>query len=145
MTVLAEIKDYAELIGALRARAAQRKIALSSIEITQLAGLPDRYLTKVLAPPSGKKGQNFRALGHISMGPVLTVLGVKLHLVEDFEAMERLKGRIVTMGSGAKVSAGLAAMHKRKRISEIAVEMGRLGGLRGRPQQPQEYERGSRH
>ena len=80
--VLAEVSDYDGLVTALRARAAERNLALSSIAFAQVAGLPDRYVAKVLAPcdtPAASK----RHLGRISLGPVLALLGVKLPILED--------------------------------------------------------------
>jgi hypothetical protein len=85
---LAEVKDYYGLIDALRARARERQLALSSPAIAAVAGLPDGYIAKLLGP--GK----VRTFAWASMGPVLAVLGAKLILVVDQEAVEALDHRL---------------------------------------------------
>lgn len=93
MKTLAEIRDYAELVQSLRARAVERRISLQSVSLHQVAGLPDRYLSKVLAP-DGTPAKSKRHLGRISLGPALAVLGVKLVLVECEEALARYAHRL---------------------------------------------------
>ena len=79
--VLAEFSDYSGMIAAFRARAAERKIAVSSESASHVAGLTDQYLAKLLAP------RPVRRIGMLSLAPMLGVLGVKLVMVEDEEAL----------------------------------------------------------
>jgi hypothetical protein len=88
--LLAEFQSYDGLIDALRARARERRIAVGSAEFAAVAGLPDRYATKLLGPGKVKR------LGPVSLGPILECLGTRLALLEDADAMERLAGRIPT-------------------------------------------------
>lgn len=94
-TQLAVITDYRELIVAFRARAAACNIAIGGSSAAELAGLPDRYIGKLLGPSTLGRGKNARRVGMISLGPLLGLLGVKLMMVVDPEATERMAGRIV--------------------------------------------------
>lgn len=87
--VIASISDYPGLIAAMRTRAAERKIAISSDNSADLAGLPDRYIAKLLGPKPVKR------IGMISLGPLLGLLGVRLVMVEDQKAIEALAGRLM--------------------------------------------------
>jgi hypothetical protein len=87
------INGYRGLLAALQGRAAERKIALSGAAAAQVAGLPVGYLQKILSPiPKSRK--NIRRLGVASLGPVLGILGVKLVMFEDLEAVARFSERI---------------------------------------------------
>ncbi len=82
---LAEINctnGYAGLLAAMRARVAERQIALSGEAVAEVAGLPRGYLQKILSPLP-KSRADVRRIGIASLGPVLGVLGVKLLMVED--------------------------------------------------------------
>lgn len=86
--IIAEFSDYNGMLGALRLRAKERNLALSAEENADVSGLPNKYLAKLL-------GANpIRRLGAISMGPVLAVLGVKLVMVEDAEALKRYAAQV---------------------------------------------------
>jgi hypothetical protein len=78
---LAVVCDYAQLHAALRRPA--EEIGISRVEIDRLAGLADGHASKLLSPVPIKK------LGHISLGPILSVLGLKIALIEDPEAVAR--------------------------------------------------------
>jgi hypothetical protein len=83
--VIAVFNTYDGLLDGLRARAAERKLALSSDENATIAGLPDKYLPKLI-------GSNpIRRLGMGSLGAVAGVLAVKFVMVEDEEAERRLR------------------------------------------------------
>jgi hypothetical protein len=114
---LAEIVDYDSMIAAMRARAAERKLALSASENAVVAGLPDKYLQKLIG------SLPVRRLGMASLGPVLSVLGIKLIMVEDADAerrygprLKRHNPRLIRTGTEAR----LAERH--------VVRMGRKGG-----------------
>ena len=85
---LAEFTDYHGMLIALRARAEQRKIAVSGEETAKVAGLPDRYIQKLIGP------KPVRRIGMFSLGPILGVLGVKLVLVEDPHAMGKYAAKL---------------------------------------------------
>ena len=87
LTVLASFTDYAGMLQAFRDRANERKISMSDEDTATIAGLPDKYLAKLLAP------RPVRRIGMLSLGPVLGVLGAKLLLVVDEEACRRLESR----------------------------------------------------
>jgi hypothetical protein len=84
---LAVCRSYQELIAALRMRVAELGAAGETID--DVAGLPLRYTMKLLAPIPVK------ALGRTSMGPLLGALGLKLVVVEDAEALEKIRRRLV--------------------------------------------------
>jgi len=92
--VLASIDDYPSMLFAMRARAAERQIAISSDEAAHVAGLSDGRLTQILSLRTLRNIQSVRRVGIVSLGPVLGVLGVKLLMVEDPDAVERFGGRI---------------------------------------------------
>lgn len=124
MKPLAEITTYAELVQALRARAVDRRISLQSVTLHEVAGLPDRYLAKVLAPdgtPAAKK----RHLGRVSLGPALAVLGVKLVLVECPEALGRYAHRLDYMDPRDMREKSITFTLSRRLLREA----GRKGGL----------------
>jgi hypothetical protein len=82
--VLAEFSTYPEMLAAFRIRANELKIARSNETTAAVAGLTPGYLAKLLAP------KPVRRIGMDSLGPVLGVLGVKLLMVVDEQAIARL-------------------------------------------------------
>ena len=75
------------MIAAFRARANERRIAITSPDVAQTAGLAAYYIPKLLTPSKNP----VRRIGMISLGPLLGVLGAKLVLLPDPEA-EKLYG-----------------------------------------------------
>jgi hypothetical protein len=98
--VLAECRSYDELVTALRARVGQLGVSCESIDA--LAGLPQRYTNKLLAPVA------VRTFHRRSLGPLLQSLGVKLILaLDDGSAFERLRARLSPVrhaGSGMQAT-----------------------------------------
>jgi hypothetical protein len=92
--VLASIVDYPSMLFAMRARAAERQIAISSDEAHNVAGLSDRRITQMLSLRTLRNIQSVRRVGIISLGPLLGVLGVKFLMVEDQAAVERFGKRL---------------------------------------------------
>jgi len=89
--VIAEINyrgGYAALVNAFRARAQERKIAITSSSVAAMANLPEYYIPKLLAV------HPVRRIGMISLGPLLGVLGMKLLAVPDDEAVARYSGKL---------------------------------------------------
>src|SRR5262245_6014051 len=83
---LAIVRSYDELIIALRAHCTELGSAGETYD--DVAGLPLRYTSKLLAPVP------IKTLGRISLGPLLGVLGLALVVVEDAEALARIRDRL---------------------------------------------------
>jgi hypothetical protein len=79
------IRDLDDLVEAIRARRDELNISHETID--HLAGLQSGYAGKLLAPVP------IRRLGPMSLAAVLGALGVGLIMVEDVEAVERVRGR----------------------------------------------------
>jgi hypothetical protein len=77
--------DYQTLHAILRARADALRLSRESID--QLTGWADGYAGKLLSPTMMK------ILGEHSLGPMLEVLGIKLAVLEDPEALARFETR----------------------------------------------------
>jgi hypothetical protein len=78
---------YAGMIAAFRARASERRIAITSADVAATAGLASHYIAKLLTPSKNP----VRRVGMISLAPLLGILQAKLVLLPDPEA-ERLYG-----------------------------------------------------
>lgn len=79
---IATIIDYDGLHSAIRARADEIGITREQIDLA--AEWPSGYASKILAPVP------FKTLGRQSLGPMLAILGLKVILVEDPEAMAQI-------------------------------------------------------
>jgi len=86
MRRLAVVSDYAGLVAVLRARA--DALNVSNLTLDDVTGLPSGYCGKVL----GLKRN--RTLGRLSLGLVLQSLGLRLAVLEDPEALARVKPRL---------------------------------------------------
>jgi hypothetical protein len=91
--VLATVTDYPGLLAAMRDRAAEREIAIGSDEVHALAGLADRSIPKLLSQRTLKSMKSARRVGMLTLGPLLEMLGIKLVVVEDQEAIARFEER----------------------------------------------------
>jgi hypothetical protein len=90
---LAEINfrtGYAALILAFRARAHERRIAITSPDVAEVADLASYYIPKLLSPSKNP----VRRVGINSLGPLPAILGAKLVLKEDPEAVRLYGDRI---------------------------------------------------
>lgn len=85
---LATIRDYQQLLDALRARIDQLGITLDQVD--EIGGLPSRYASKILARVKIPQ----RKIGMQSLGPILGVLGLKLLAVQDDEMLTRIGHRL---------------------------------------------------
>lgn len=85
MTDTAVIRDYDDLIAAMRER--QAELGISNADFEVIAGLPLGYLSKLLGPARVK------AFGPMSFSAVLGTLGLALTVTEDAEAVKRIAGR----------------------------------------------------
>jgi hypothetical protein len=85
LRVLGEASSYDEMIVIFRNRADE--LDLTRNEIDRLSGLCDGYASKTLCRPPMKN------LGHISLGPTIGTLAVKLIVVEDPEQTAKILAR----------------------------------------------------
>jgi hypothetical protein len=81
--VIATVSSYQEMLAALRSRVTELQI--NGERFDHFAGLPTGYLSKLIG------AKPIRRLGMVSFQPVLAALGLRLLVIEDQEATERLK------------------------------------------------------
>ena len=84
--VIAEVNSYGQMLAALRARV--NELQINGERFDEYAGLPRGYLSKLIG------AKPIRRLGMTSFAPVLAGLGLRLLIIEDQEATERLKNRL---------------------------------------------------
>src|SRR5206468_2426011 len=72
---LATVRDYDELVAAVRARVAELNITHANVD--DVSGVPGGYASKLLCNPP------MRTMGRVSLGLMLGALGLKLLVVED--------------------------------------------------------------
>jgi hypothetical protein len=84
---LAVVHDYGELVVALRNRAEQLNI--SNLVLDDVSGLQSGYTSKCLT-----LGLKRKTLGRLSLGVLLQALGLQLVVVEDPEALARVRPRL---------------------------------------------------
>jgi hypothetical protein len=115
---------YIRMISAFRDRAAQRHIAMSSAAVADVAGVANYYFPKLL------QANPVRRVGINSLGPLLAVLGLKMILVEDIEAVNRYGPRIpVTNQSCTRVLTVRAGRGKQQLVSvKLLRKIAPLGG-----------------
>lgn len=108
------VRTYDQLIAAFRARLAALNLAMTP-QLDELAGLPDHYIAKLLAPVP------IRGIGRTSLGPLLTVLGLQIVLVEDPAAIAQCAGRLpIRRDHKTAGEAMLAAQHRAQRLDIAA-------------------------
>ena len=110
-----------DLRAILRARFAALGVSFETVD--HVAGLPTRYTAKVLGL------QATRSFGQISLDALLGAAGIMLIAVEDAEALDRVRSRLVPL---QRVDHSAAP---RRRIiikftRDFMREIGRLGGLK---------------
>jgi hypothetical protein len=116
--VIAEITHenaYANLILAFRARANERRIAITGEDVARVAGMANFYLAKVLSPSSNPA----KRFGAASLGPILAVLGLKLLLVEDAQAVKIYGTRIPPRASSFAHSTAFTQIRSRQFMRKI--------------------------
>lgn len=121
---IAVVRDYDGLMAAVHQRVDELKLTCSLID--ELASLPTGYAGKILGPARVK------TLGPVSLGLILGVLGLKLHVVEDTEAVAKLSSRY-TARDEKRRRAGLIkkpmSPEARDKIGRVqAADWGRAGG-----------------
>ena len=84
--VIAEVNSYGQMLAALRARV--NELQINGERFDEYSGLPRGYLSNLIG------AKPVRGLGMTSFAPVLAGLGLRLLIIEDQEATERLKNRL---------------------------------------------------
>ena len=85
--VIGEFTSYDEMLAAVRSRVAELQV--NGERFDEYAGLPKGYLSKLIGV------HPVRRIGMTSMGPLLSAMGVKLAMLEDPAATQRLKDRLI--------------------------------------------------
>jgi hypothetical protein len=117
---LAECRTYSELVQALRARSDALKLSRGALDFA--TGLQGGYCGKLLSPIP------IRALGPLSLGAILTALGLKLQVVVDPEMVARIGARMDhAVRAGSSGDSGLAMPRpKKRRYPKLGPDWGRL-------------------
>jgi hypothetical protein len=103
---LAVARSWDDLRSAFRARCEELSIARTTVD--RIGGLPDGQASKLLAPVRDQE------MGRISFPAMLGALGLAVVVVEDAEAIAKIRHRL-TPRSPQHVNAGEAVLAKRKR------------------------------
>jgi hypothetical protein len=82
---LALVREYPELVEALRARAEELNVSRETID--SVSGLQSGYSAKLLSQVKG--------VGRVSLGPLLGSLGLVIILAEDPAALAKVRDRLV--------------------------------------------------
>lgn len=82
-----EIRSYSDLVDVLRRRKQELDIAFATIET--ISGLQDGYVSKLMSPRPSK------LFGELSLTLILETLCLRIIVVEDDEALARLRPRLV--------------------------------------------------
>jgi hypothetical protein len=97
---LAIVTNYEQLLQAIRNR--RDTLLVTHHTLDALSGLPDGYVSKLLCDPPMKH------LGAISFGSVLGVLGLRLVVEVDDEALAKVRARLVKRKRPIRPKAGAA-------------------------------------
>lgn len=120
---------YTGLIQAMRARAQECRIAITSSQAAAMAGLPDCFLAKLLSPSPVP----VRRFGAISLGPLLGVLGLKLRVTEDENAVQRFTSKLEKRQDNCVHNGGMQSVAVHVALSRRFIrKIGRKGGLNSR-------------
>ena len=114
--VIADLSSYEQMLAALRARI--NELQINGERFDEYSGLPRGYLSKLVG------AKPIRRLGMISFAPVLAGLGLRLLVIEDTAATERLKNRLPPRNGSYVRSAAWQVTLTRRFLQKI----GRLGG-----------------
>ena len=85
--VIADVSSYEQMLAALRLRV--NELQINGERFDEYSGLPRGYLSKLIG------ARPIRRLGMTSFAPVLAGLGLRLLVIEDPDATERLKNGLV--------------------------------------------------
>jgi hypothetical protein len=84
---IAIVRDYAGLLAVIRARRAALDVSLETVD--EVSGFCSRYCSKLLTDPPMKR------MGIMSLGAMLGTLGLALAVIEDPEALARVRDRLI--------------------------------------------------
>lgn len=115
---LAVVKEYDELMAALRARSDEIEMSRDGLDV--IAGLPRGYVSKLLAPVP------LKGIGRTSLGPLLQSLGLALIVVEDLSTFAKIEARLQRRVNKKqkKETYATAGMRPHKRYKRRAVWRG---------------------
>ncbi|SNB53996.1 hypothetical protein SAMN05414138_10210 [Rhodoplanes sp. JGI PP 4-B12] len=106
----------------MRMRAKERAFAVGSEDTADVAGLPRGYIQWLLGPNPRRR------VGMFSLGPLLTILGVKLVMVEDPEAIALVGDRLPKRNESSVRSGAVHVELTRRFLKKI----GKKGGANSR-------------
>lgn len=90
---IAVVRDYVGLIAGIRARIVQLGLTYETVDA--LAGFTTRYTSRVLIEEPQRnthlQRHAYRTMGLMSLGAMLGATGLKIALIEDVDAMERIQ------------------------------------------------------
>lgn len=84
---LGTVRDYDDLVAVIRARMIELDVTLATVD--HVAGLPTNYASKLLGPKRSKR------MGIIAFGAIMGALGIQFIVVEDANALARVRNRLV--------------------------------------------------
>lgn len=116
MTPFAIVSHHNELLKQIRRRITE--LAITNETLEAIAGLQSGYASKVLADPPKSRMHPF------VMFLIIEALGLKVHLVQDTELYEKLKGQFQERKKRRAIQ-GVA------RITEISRDEWRIRGING--------------
>jgi hypothetical protein len=87
VAILAEIHSVRDLQAVLRQRAEELDVSRETLD--SISGLQNGYSAKLLTEPP------IRGLGEVSYSALAGALAVRIVVVEDCEALERLRPRLI--------------------------------------------------
>jgi hypothetical protein len=100
------VRDYKELVAALRARADELQITRETLD--HVAGLQSGYAAKLLAPVP------IRRIGR-ALGPILSAMGLALVVVEDVEVLKRIDSQLTKRNRSRDTNANMPTLKKSKK------------------------------
>jgi hypothetical protein len=116
-SIVAEVSSMADIREALRARFEALEIARTTIDAA--AGIPDGYASKLLA--------GIKNFGTVTLFPVLETAGLRLALVDDPAALERVRKLKKRVSAQVRYQAvGKAALKAARPV--VLREQGARGG-----------------
>ena len=118
---LARVESYDDLVHALRARVDQLGISQETLAaLVRLQG----YSSDVLKPQG-----NMRSLGRMSFGCVLGALGLKIVLVEDRDALAKVRERLIERDNAQARRKNTWPPSIKGPADNVFVVLGRAGGI----------------
>src|SRR6516164_4721726 len=118
--VLGVVRTIADLVGMFRSRISNLGISYETADA--ISGLPAGYTSKLLGP-AGKK-----RFGPVAIEALLGATGIMFEVVEDPEAMARVRARLVKRRK--LVKRAMNPKFSRHLTSEFMRQIGHLGGLK---------------